>query len=171
MSTSGAGWPETEVRQQRLEEAIAVIRLLWEGGNKSHHGRYYTVENARLYTLPKEPPLLLVAVGGPSSAELAGRAGDGFIATSPEGNPMRSSTKPVAMASPVRKPDRLLGQRTRSPHGGLRIESGLPWPWRARFRGSCRCHALRGRGQLVTEDAVAKEIVCGPDPGVTWRRS
>src|SRR4030095_6358782 len=48
----GAGWPETEVRQERLEEAISVIRLLWEGGNKSHHGRYYTVENARLYTLP-----------------------------------------------------------------------------------------------------------------------
>jgi hypothetical protein len=29
---------------------------------------------------------LLIAVGGPSSAELAGRAGDGFIATSPEGD-------------------------------------------------------------------------------------
>src|ERR671924_1564378 len=77
----GAGWPETEVRQERLEEAIAVIRLLWEGGNKSHHGRYYTVENARLYTLPKKAPALYVAAGGPQAAALAGRLADGLIGT------------------------------------------------------------------------------------------
>src|SRR4030095_8932086 len=38
----GKGWPETEVRQERLEEAIEVIRLLWRGGNQSHHGRHFT---------------------------------------------------------------------------------------------------------------------------------
>ena len=47
-----------------LEEAIEVIRLLWEGGDQSHHGRYYTVENARLYTLPDEPPPIMVAAAG-----------------------------------------------------------------------------------------------------------
>ena len=49
---SGHGWPETEVRQARLEEAIEIIRLLWKGGNQSYHGRFFTVENARLYSLP-----------------------------------------------------------------------------------------------------------------------
>ena len=77
----GSGWPEMEVRQQRLEEAIEVIRLLWRGGNQSHHGRYFTVENARLYTLPDVPPPLLVAVGGSKGAAQAGRLGDGMIGT------------------------------------------------------------------------------------------
>src|SRR5262245_21089286 len=77
----GLGWPETEIRHARLEEAIAAIRLLWEGRNVSHHGRYYTVENARLYTLPDKPPPLFVAVGGAWTAQLAGHLGDGLIAT------------------------------------------------------------------------------------------
>jgi len=80
----GQGWPETEIRQARLEEAIEVIRLLWKGGNQSHHGRYFTVENARLYSLPDTPPPLYVAAGGRRSAELAGRLGDGMIGTGPE---------------------------------------------------------------------------------------
>jgi alkanesulfonate monooxygenase SsuD/methylene tetrahydromethanopterin reductase-like flavin-dependent oxidoreductase (luciferase family) len=37
----GQGWPETEVRQERLLEAVQVIRLLWAGGNVSHRGRYF----------------------------------------------------------------------------------------------------------------------------------
>jgi hypothetical protein len=45
-------WPETDIRQEMLVEAIEVIRLLWKGGLQSHHGKHYTVENARLYTLP-----------------------------------------------------------------------------------------------------------------------
>src|SRR5262245_28758934 len=52
----GRGWPETEVRQERLEEAIEVIHQLWRGGNQSHHGRHFTVENARLYSLPDALP-------------------------------------------------------------------------------------------------------------------
>src|SRR5829696_6500288 len=41
----GQHWPDHAVRAEMLDEAIAVMRGLWEGGNKSHHGRYYTVEN------------------------------------------------------------------------------------------------------------------------------
>src|SRR3712207_3249136 len=50
----GDPWPEADVRLEMLEEANAVMRLLWEGGNHSHRGRHYTVENGRLYTLPDE---------------------------------------------------------------------------------------------------------------------
>ena len=49
----GQGWPETEVRQERLLEAVQVIRRLWTGDNVSHHGRHFTVENARLYSCPR----------------------------------------------------------------------------------------------------------------------
>src|SRR5690606_13178333 len=80
----GDAWPETEVRLEMLKEAVEVIRLLWEGGVKSHRGRHYTVQNARIYTLPEEPVPIMVAGSGPKSATLAGEIGDGFVGTSPD---------------------------------------------------------------------------------------
>jgi G6PDH family F420-dependent oxidoreductase len=67
-----------------LEEAIEVIRTLWQGGQQSHHGRHYTVENARVYDLPAEPPPILVSGFGPKAIGVAARIGDGFCTTSPD---------------------------------------------------------------------------------------
>ena len=80
----GDHWPAPDERLEMLEEAIEVIRLLWQGGYQTHRGKHYTVENARLYTLPDEPPEIMVAASKPLAAELAGRLGDGFIGTAPE---------------------------------------------------------------------------------------
>ena len=44
----GHRWPPIGVRQEMLEEAVAVIRQLWQGGYQDHHGRFYTVERARI---------------------------------------------------------------------------------------------------------------------------
>ena len=57
-----------------LDEAIEVMRLLWQGGMQSWRGRHYTVEQARIYSLPDEPPDVFVAASGPKSIELAGRS-------------------------------------------------------------------------------------------------
>jgi G6PDH family F420-dependent oxidoreductase len=73
----GDPWPEAEVRLEMLEEAIEVIRLLWRGKTASHRGTHYRVENARIYTLPPEPPPILVSGFGPRAVELAARIGDG----------------------------------------------------------------------------------------------
>jgi G6PDH family F420-dependent oxidoreductase len=81
---TGARWPETDVRLQMLEEAVEIIRALWDGGFVDHHGPHYTVEQARLYTLPERPPPLYVSGFGPKSAELAGRIGDGYVTTTPD---------------------------------------------------------------------------------------
>ncbi|HLI37536.1 MAG TPA: TIGR03557 family F420-dependent LLM class oxidoreductase [Streptosporangiaceae bacterium] len=80
---TGNRWPPASVRLEMLEEAVTVIRLLWQGGTRSHHGRYYTVENARLYTLPDPLPPVYVAAAGGASASLAGRIGDGLISVAP----------------------------------------------------------------------------------------
>src|SRR5205823_11434495 len=45
----GDRWPEAEERLEMLEEAVQVIRTLWQGGVQSHRGRHYRVENARIY--------------------------------------------------------------------------------------------------------------------------
>src|SRR5215207_3565551 len=73
----GDRWPEADVRLEMLEEAIEVLRLLWEGGQRSHHGRHYAVQNARIYTLPRESPAILVSGFGPKAVDLAARVGDG----------------------------------------------------------------------------------------------
>jgi G6PDH family F420-dependent oxidoreductase len=80
----GARWPDVAVRLDMLEEAVEVLRALWAGDFVDHHGRHYTVENARLYTLPDAPPPVYVSGFGPRAAALAGRIGDGFITTSPD---------------------------------------------------------------------------------------
>jgi G6PDH family F420-dependent oxidoreductase len=80
----GARWPDVEVRLAMLEEAIEVIRALWDGEFVDHHGRHYTVENARLYTLPDQPPPIYISGFGPRAATFAGRLGDGYITTSPD---------------------------------------------------------------------------------------
>jgi G6PDH family F420-dependent oxidoreductase len=162
----GEGWPETEIRQARLEEAIEVIRLLWKGGNQSHHGRHFTVENARLYSLPATPPPLYVAVGGPRSAALAGRLGDGMIGTDPE----KSTIAAFDRAGGRRKPryaeltvcwarnEATARRIAREQWPTSAMESSLSWelPLPAHFEAVA---------QLVTEDQVAETITCGPDPG------
>src|SRR5918999_1255829 len=80
----GTHWPEADVRLEMLEEAVEVMRHLWQGGQRSHRGRHYTVENARIYDLPAEPPPVLVSGFGPKAIRLAARIGDGFVTTAPD---------------------------------------------------------------------------------------
>jgi G6PDH family F420-dependent oxidoreductase len=80
----GHRWPEADERLELLEEAVEVIRTLWQGGQQSHHGRHYTVENARVYDLPDRLPPILVSGFGPKAIKLAAKIGDGFCTTSPD---------------------------------------------------------------------------------------
>jgi G6PDH family F420-dependent oxidoreductase len=73
----GDRWPEADVRLEMLEESLEVIRTLWQGGQQSHHGKHYTVENARVYDLPETLPKILVSGFGPKAIALAARIGDG----------------------------------------------------------------------------------------------
>jgi len=80
----GRGWPPLETRREMLEEAIEVLRLLFRGGERSYRGTYFTVDDARLYTLGETPPPIYVAAGGPKMAQIAGHIADGLISTKPD---------------------------------------------------------------------------------------
>ncbi|MFC6963959.1 TIGR03557 family F420-dependent LLM class oxidoreductase [Halocatena marina] len=82
----GDHWPPHSVRLEMLEEAIEIIRTLWEGGQTSYYGEYYTVENARLFTLPEDLPPIIVSAFGDRTAAAAGQMGDGFWAVGPQGD-------------------------------------------------------------------------------------
>jgi G6PDH family F420-dependent oxidoreductase len=86
----GDPWPNAAVRLEMLEEAVEVIRKLHEGGSRSHHGKHYTVENARIYTLPDEPVPIYVSAFGPKAVELAGRIGDGFVCVMPDADLLKA---------------------------------------------------------------------------------
>src|SRR5207247_1372045 len=61
-----------------------VMRELWEGGLVTHRGRFFTVDRARLYSLPEEAPEIAIAAAGERAAALAGRIGDALVSTSPD---------------------------------------------------------------------------------------
>jgi coenzyme F420-dependent glucose-6-phosphate dehydrogenase len=166
----GDAWPSAAVRRDMLEEAVEVIRELWGGGLVEHRGRHYTVENARLYTLPEEPPPILVAAGGPEAAMLAGRIGDGFVGTSPEAELIERFEAGEGGRDGVARHPRY-GQVTvcwaESEEEGRRIahewwpniaipgELGQVLPQPAHFEQAA---------QLVTEEKVGELVACGPDP-------
>ena len=77
----GDRWPPADVRLEMLEEAIEVMRRLWEGDSVTHRGRHYTVEDARIFDVPDPIPPVLVSAFAPGSARLAARAGDGVWTT------------------------------------------------------------------------------------------
>ncbi|THE66828.1 TIGR03557 family F420-dependent LLM class oxidoreductase [Salinadaptatus halalkaliphilus] len=81
----GERWPEHDVRLEMLEESMALMRKLWTGETTSHHGEYYTVENARLYTVPDEQPTTIASAFGPQTAEWAAEHGDGLWCSGPNG--------------------------------------------------------------------------------------
>jgi G6PDH family F420-dependent oxidoreductase len=161
----GQRWPATHIRQEMLEEAIEVIRLLWRGGLQSHRGRHYVVEAARLYSRPNTPPPIMLAVGGPRGAELAGRIGDGMVGTDPRADSIKAferaggRRKPrygeltvcwAASEAEAKKVARKVWPIT-AVAGPLHWELPLPSHFEAAVAD-------------VDEETVANEIVCGPDP-------
>ncbi len=160
----GDRWPPTAIRLEMLEEAVGLMRRLWEGGVTTHEGKHYRVENARIYSLPDQPPPVLVSAFGPKAADVAARIADGFISTSPDADTI---------------------QRYRSQGGGGPAQAGMKVCWAA-DEATARKTAFElwansgvpgeltqelpmpahfeQASQLVTEDQVAESIVCGPDP-------
>ena len=162
----GDRWPPADVRLQMLEEAVAVIRLLWQGGEQSHQGRHYLVENARLYTLPDAPPPIVVAAGGTKAAELAGRAGDGFWNTSPEAGPIETFRQAGGDGKPRYGQITVCWAKDEQQARKTALEL---WP-NAAISGqlsqdlSTPTH-FEQAAQMADEDRIAQRVVCGPDPG------
>lgn len=160
----GDHWPEAQVRLDMLEEAVTVLRELFTGEQISHRGTHYTVENARLYTVPDDPVPLYISGFGPLAAALAGRIGDGFVTMGPDAGLVEQfrgsggGSKPVLGGTKVCwDTDRGRAIRTvhqRWPNLQLPGELAALLPNPAHFEQAC---------SLVTEEMVAENTVCGDD--------
>jgi G6PDH family F420-dependent oxidoreductase len=160
----GARWPEVDVRLEMLREAIDVMRLMWTGERVSHHGDHYTVENARLYTLPDQPPPIVVSGFGPKAIKLAAEIGDGYFGTSPEKDfldaySQAGGTGPkLALMKVCWGPDEESAGRLAHeiwPNVGIPGELAQELPNPGHFEQA---------SENVTVEDVTKSISCGPDP-------
>lgn len=157
-------WPEADVRLEMLEEAVEVIRLLWEGGSKSHRGRHYEVENARIYTLPEEPAPIFVAAAGEKAARLAGRIGDGLVGVAPgpvvgifedAGGSGKPKYGQVTVCYAESESEAKATALKWWPNAALEGELGQELPTPGHFEQAT---------SWVDEDTIAEKIACGPDP-------
>lgn len=161
----GDKWEPSDIRRQMLAEAVEIIRQLWQGGSQSYYGMFYTVENARIYTLPEQLPEIYVAASGEHAAELAGEIGDGLIGTSPEAKLLKTFDEAGGKGKPR------YGQMTvcyaRSEKQA--IETAHKW-WRtAALEGELSQELplpahFEQATQSVTPEQVAESMTCGPDP-------
>ena len=159
----GVKWPEADVRLQMLEEAIDIIRTLWRGGAHSHYGPFFTVENARIYTLPATLPPIYVSAFGPKAMELAARIGDGLVSTKPDADLLRQYDQSggrgpklgqlkVAWADSAEKGADLAFERW--PTSGLSGELSQELPSPKHFEQAA---------SVLHKDDVVDAFPCGPD--------
>jgi G6PDH family F420-dependent oxidoreductase len=160
----GAGWPVARVRQDKLVEAIRIIRELHTGEQTTFVGEHFQVESAKVWDLPEQPVPIAAAVSGPASIKRFAPLADHLIAVEPDADLVQTwdTAKPGASrkigqipicwgpdkdAAVARAHDlfRWFG-------GGWFVNADLPTP-----------AAFDAASQYVTTDDVAQSIACGPD--------
>jgi G6PDH family F420-dependent oxidoreductase len=162
----GDVWPSADTRLEMLEEAVDLMRELWGGEFVTRSGRHYSVDTARIYTLPEQPPPVYVSAFGPKATSVAARIGDGYISTKTDadlleqftresgGKPTMAGTK-VAYA-PTEDEGVDLAHRIWA-NAGLPGELAQVLPSPRHFEQA---------SQLVTREMTAESAPAGPDPKV-----
>ncbi|MBB6439491.1 TIGR03557 family F420-dependent LLM class oxidoreductase [Streptomyces candidus] len=161
----GHGFPDTvRTRHEMLREALEIIRLLWSGGYQSYEGKYLRLEDARVFDLPEELPLIAVAGSGKASARLAAELGDGLFANEdkPEivqhyrdagGTGPRYAEVPMAWAPDEDTAAKAALESSRWAMTGWKVMSELPNP--VNFDAA---------STTVRKEDMLEKFACGPEP-------
>lgn len=159
-------WPDNSTRVARLAEAIALIRELWAGDLVSHHGDFFQLDRAQIFSLPDELPPIFVAAGGGESAKLAAEHGDGLIGVAPDAAILESYVEAASDPGPrvgqiqfcfgESRDDALKTALKHWPNaafgGNLSQEIALPSDFEA-------------VAELVTTESLAENLTAGNDAG------
>ncbi|MGW4943236.1 TIGR03557 family F420-dependent LLM class oxidoreductase [Actinoplanes sp. NPDC004185] len=159
----GQGFPSVRGRHERLREALEIIKLLWQGGYQSYEGKHLQLEDARVFDLPDQLPVIAVAAGGKSAAAMAAELGDGLFATEPRSDLIESYTGaggsgpryaevPMAWAPTEEAGVQEVLRTTRWALTGWKVMSELPNP--VNFDAA---------SQTVREEDVRGQFALGPD--------
>lgn len=128
-SPLGIDWPSPAEQLEALEEAITVIRRLWDGERITQGGRF-PMKDAYLHTRPDRPPPLYISAFHEGAAEVAGRLGDGlWTLADPETVPGLVETWRGAAEDEGRDPGTLIlqGQFSWAPDDESALEGARVW--------------------------------------------
>ena len=163
---TGQRWPSADERLEMLEEAVEAIRTLWKGGAQSHRGRFFHIEDARIYDLPDDLPPILIAAKGEKATKMAGRIGDGFVGVSPDEEMLKTFDEAGGTGKPRYGQVHVCWDEDESkarttafewwPNTAVEGELGVELPMPRHFEQATK---------MVSEDDVAESVACGPDPG------
>jgi coenzyme F420-dependent glucose-6-phosphate dehydrogenase len=158
----GDAWPPPPVRLDMLEEAIEVIRELWTGEEITHEGAFFRVDEARLYTVPDEPPPIYVAGSGKRTGELAARAGDGLISTAPDAEMIAAFGGQPCLGQIAVCYDRDEERALRTAHAywptaGLKGSSKIQWETKTP-------ELFEAMVENVRPEDVGESVLCSADP-------
>jgi G6PDH family F420-dependent oxidoreductase len=159
----GQGFAARRPRHERFREALEIIRLLWRGGYRSYEGRYLQLEDARVFDLPEELPVIAVAASGPASAGIAADLGDGLFAVEPDGDLVSTwqrlggsgpayAEMPLAWAPDEDTAAQAVLEKNRFALTGWKVMAELPNP--VNFAAA---------SATVTAEQVKAQFACGPD--------
>lgn len=161
---TGEPWPSFEIRLDRLQEAVGLIRELWTGEVVHHRGRHFQVDGARIYTKPAEPPQIWMSGFGESATKAAAEIADGYISMSPDAELLKlfrdeSGGKPAAAGLKVAyapTEDEGVGHAHRLwSNLGLPGELSQVLPTPQHFEQA---------SSLVAEEATRKRVAAGASP-------
>jgi len=159
----GQGFAARRPRHERFREALEIIRLLWQGGYRSYEGRYLQLEDARVFDLPEELPVIAVAASGSASAGIAADLGDGLFAVEPDGDLVSTwqrlggsgpayAEMPLAWAPDEDTAAQAVLEKNRFALTGWKVMAELPNP--VNFAAA---------SATVTAEQVKAQFACGPD--------
>ncbi|MGO8767332.1 MAG: TIGR03557 family F420-dependent LLM class oxidoreductase [Mycobacterium sp.] len=160
----GQHWPPLATRREMLEEAVLVIRKLFTGKQISYRGRYFTVEQARIYTLGPRPTPIYISGFGPRAARLAGRIGDGFQSTFASSELVSEFREAGGSGKPAQAGFKVCHAPTKE--DGLRTAHRL---WQSEQLPGELCQILstpthfEQAASLVPESMMGQSVPCGPD--------
>jgi len=75
----GADWPRKIDRDQRLKLGADLVRALLDGETVDHSGLWFSVNNAKLWSLPRMPPAIFGAALTAKTADWMGSWADGLL--------------------------------------------------------------------------------------------
>jgi probable non-F420 flavinoid oxidoreductase len=173
---TGGPWPAKDERNARLRECVDIIRALWRGETVTHRG-LVTVQDARLYTLPETPPMIVgAALSVETTRWLAGWA-DALITVAGEPEATRPIIEAWREAGGADKPMFLQAFLTWAPDEREARETAHK-RWRHALLGSEALADLRSprqfdsASQSVSVDEVARQLRVSSDleRHVRWLR-
>jgi G6PDH family F420-dependent oxidoreductase len=160
---TGRPFPAVRVRHEVLREALEIINLLWQGGYQSYDGKHLQLEDARVFDLPEQLPVIAVAASGKPSTAIAAELGGGLFATEPEASivedyraaggsgPMYAEV-PLAWAPDENTAAQAVLETTRWALTGWKVMSELPNP--VNFAAATT---------TVRVEDMKEQFACGPD--------